>query len=186
MAGTDPHVTPGEERPEVRHERSDVNVRAILWFAGGLTVAAVVIHIGLWALFAVFAKSARGTDVDRRPLAIGELQRPPEPRLQALPWERGTDWAPPRVDLGELRAAEDRRLHSYGWVDRRAGTVHIPVERAIELLAARGLPSRPDVPGSGAGQSITVPAPTDAASGQDSRAIQTPRGNSAPGGSEPR
>ncbi len=54
-------------------------------------------------------------------------QIPPEPRLQA----------DPLGDLRALRAEEDALLHGYGWADRQAGTVRIPIERAIELLAER-------------------------------------------------
>jgi len=32
------------------------------------------------------------------------------------------------------RAQERQRLDSYGWVDRGQGLVHIPVERAVELV----------------------------------------------------
>ncbi len=34
-------------------------------------------------------------------------------------------------------------MHSYGWVDQPAGVVRIPIDRAMELLAQRGLPTRP-------------------------------------------
>ena len=32
-------------------------------------------------------------------------------------------------------AAKRERLGSFGWVDRDAGTVHMPIERAMELVA---------------------------------------------------
>ena len=35
----------------------------------------------------------------------------------------------------ELRVQQARRLSTYGWVDRDAGIVRIPIERAIELRA---------------------------------------------------
>ena len=31
-------------------------------------------------------------------------------------------------------------LHHYRWVDRRNGIVSIPIDRAIQLLAQRGVP----------------------------------------------
>lgn len=33
----------------------------------------------------------------------------------------------------ELRAEQNKRLGEYGWVDRSAGVVRIPIERAMEL-----------------------------------------------------
>ncbi|WNG62342.1 hypothetical protein F0U59_52340 [Archangium gephyra] len=32
------------------------------------------------------------------------------------------------------KAEQRKRLHGYGWVDRDAGVVHIPIERAIERV----------------------------------------------------
>jgi hypothetical protein len=66
-------------------------------------------------------------------------QLPPEPRLQISPQQ----------DMRQMRAAEMAALHSYGWVDRQAGIVRIPIERAIELLAERGLPARREGQGMG-------------------------------------
>ena len=50
---------------------------------------------------------------------------PPEPRLQIAP----------SVDLKSMRAADDARLHGDGWLDRSAGVLHIPIERAMELTS---------------------------------------------------
>lgn len=52
---------------------------------------------------------------------------PPAPRLQVNP-DR---------DIEQLREAERERLTTYGWVDRTAGIAHIPVERAMLLVAER-------------------------------------------------
>ena len=38
------------DNPEVRHERSDVNIRGIVIFAIALVLTAVVVHIGLYGL----------------------------------------------------------------------------------------------------------------------------------------
>ena len=39
-------------------------------------------------------------------------------------------------DLQNLRAREDEQLHSYRYIDRERGKVRLPIERAMELLAA--------------------------------------------------
>lgn len=36
-----------------------------------------------------------------------------------------------------LRARQGARLESYGWVDRNAGVIHVPIERAMEQVLAR-------------------------------------------------
>jgi hypothetical protein len=45
-------------------------------------------------------------------------------------------------DLARARAAEAEHLSSYGWIDRPTGVVHVPIERAMELLLERGLSVR--------------------------------------------
>jgi len=44
------------------------------------------------------------------------------------------------VDLIALRTREEEGLNSYGWIDQTAGVVRIPIERAMDLIVARGLP----------------------------------------------
>ncbi len=34
----------------------------------------------------------------------------------------------------KLKFDEQQRLNSYGWVDRKAGLIHIPIARAIDLI----------------------------------------------------
>jgi hypothetical protein len=60
----------------------------------------------------------------------------PEPQLQKTEI----------LDLKALHAEEDKLLNGYAWVDPKQGIVRIPVDRAIEVLAKRGLPSRSEVP----------------------------------------
>ncbi len=42
--------------------------------------------------------------------------------------------------LHQLRVSEKDTLSTYGWVDRKAGVVRIPIERAFELVEKRGVP----------------------------------------------
>lgn len=48
----------------------------------------------------------------------------------------------PDMGLPELLAAEDSVLTSYGWVHPDSGIVRIPIDRAISILAEKGLPVR--------------------------------------------
>ena len=61
---------------------------------------------------------------------------PPEPRLQVAPAE----------DLHSYLQAQREALNGYGWVNKEAGVVRIPIDRAMELLLARGLPTRAESP----------------------------------------
>jgi hypothetical protein len=58
---------------------------------------------------------------------------PTEPRLQLSS----------RADMALYRSQQVAELNTYAWVNKDAGIVRIPVDRAIDVIAARGLPSRP-------------------------------------------
>jgi hypothetical protein len=125
------------QNPDVVHEESDVNIRAIFGFAGGLIVTAVVIHLVIYVMFAYFERREAVKTVAEYPLAASQRDRqPPEPRLQTNP----------REDLADLRAKEDQQLTAYGWVDKNAGIVRIPIDTAMRLTLERGLPARTEKP----------------------------------------
>ena len=44
--------------------------------------------------------------------------------------------------LRQLHAREAEMLQGYAWVDRNAGAVRIPIERAMDLVVEKGLPTR--------------------------------------------
>jgi hypothetical protein len=50
----------------------------------------------------------------------------------------------PAADLAAHRASEQSQLMSYGWVDRRQGVVHIPVDQAMRDIAAAGIKDWPE------------------------------------------
>jgi hypothetical protein len=66
------------------------------------------------------------------PLANTLPDQPPEPRLQTRP----------AADIEKMRITERQILESYAWIDEKGGIVRIPVERAMDLIAQRGLPVR--------------------------------------------
>jgi hypothetical protein len=126
-----PHAA--NENPEVHHETTDVNFRAILAFGAGMIVVAVGIYFLVWLLFGYFTSREAKRVPPEYPLAASQGERlPPEPRLQTTP----------RADMRDLRASEDAVLDSYGWVDKNAGIVRIPIDEAIRLTLQRGLPTR--------------------------------------------
>jgi hypothetical protein len=126
-----------DHNPTTAHEESDVNIRAIFGFGLGLLAVAVVIHALMWLLFIYFDARDEASTAPRHPLAAAENALPPEPRLQIRP----------RQDLIDLRTQEAEALESYGWVDRNAGVVRIPIDEAMRLTLQRGLPARPSAGG---------------------------------------
>ena len=121
------------ENPEVVHEESDVNVRAVFGFGGGLVVLAIVVHLFLWWLLGAYNRQAERSQTQTYPLAAGQQEQlPPAPRLQDNP----------QRDMRDLRAKQEALLKGYAWVDRDAGIARIPVEEAMRLIVQRGLPTK--------------------------------------------
>src|SRR5581483_8080886 len=118
------------------HEVKDVNYIAVTKFGIGLTLTIVVVVFVLWGLFDYF-KSSEEKLYGAGPRVTSTIQNankePPQPRLQQSP----------PIDLREMRAAEDQLLQHYSWADRDKGVVRIPIDRAMDLLVQRGLPTRP-------------------------------------------
>jgi hypothetical protein len=72
-------------------------------------------------------------DTNTRIVSPDEIKKFPEPRL-----ERNE-----RIEINDFRLKEEQTLNSYGWVDEKSGVVRIPIDRAMQLLAQRGLPTTP-------------------------------------------
>ncbi len=110
-----------------RYETRDANVRAVTIFVIVLFVTiigALGMSWGVLQYFTTRQKPATPFWSDRT--------LPPAPRLQVSP----------RADLQHYRANENEALSSYGWIDRKAGIVRIPIDQAMDLLVRRGLPVR--------------------------------------------
>jgi hypothetical protein len=117
------------------HETRDVNLKFFASVMVGLFLLLFVgMSVSLWYLN-VLRESARGQDTPPPPLAATLPAEPPEPRLQPAPG----------VDLQRIRAEEEKVLENYEWVDAKSGIARIPIERAMELTAQRGLPVRSEV-----------------------------------------
>ena len=141
------HASPDDQYAETPHgagyEHTDANSGIIAKFLVWLVVAAVIIHLGLALLFNLFAQQRIERTDPRYPLAATpgerrsldkEVERFPEPRLERFP----------RENIMNFRLGEESTLQTYGWVDKDAGIVHIPIHDAMRLMLERKmLQSRP-------------------------------------------
>ncbi len=153
------HATPDDQYRDTPagagYEHTDANSWIIAKFILWLTVAAVIIHFGLALMFNLLVEQRVERVDPRYPLAVDEGPRmPPEPRLQRFP----------REDIMHFRRGEETVLQNYGWVDKNAGTVHIPIHDAMRLMLERkALPSRPQDPAQAPASSLI---PSDASAGR--------------------
>ena len=113
------------------HELSDLNPKKILWFGAGLALVIATVALVTYGLFHYFYRSETRSRPAPSPLSYG-VEPPPEPRLLTKPG----------ADLAAMRAEEDQILSGYGWIDRDRDIVRVPIDRAITLLAQKGLPTR--------------------------------------------
>jgi hypothetical protein len=126
--------TPHEHNAHgLAHERKDFDLRVVVGTAVVTVIVAIVVHVGLRYFQVGYNRQAERHDPLQPPAAAlhGE---PPGPALRPAPIR----------DLSEFRRAQQGRLEGYAWVDEEHERVRIPITRAMELLAERGLPATPD------------------------------------------
>jgi len=146
-------------------EREDLGGRPVYGFMISLAVAGVVIYYVLWGVFRFLDAYERKQHATKSPL----VQSEPDTRI--VPPGRINEFPQPRLETDELGEINEFRLHdeqilnSYGWVDQNAGVMHIPIDRAMQLVADRGLPTNPKA---GTTPTSTVQMVNQAAASSDS------------------
>jgi len=127
----------------VGHETTDAEIAPLVRFAVFLAATVIVSALVVIGLYKYLDDREQAEKAGRHPLAAGIVRPlPPPPRLQTYPFD----------DIKQLRKAENKVLDHYAWVDRNAGVVQIPIERAIDVLAEKGLPYRQAEPAGAVGQ----------------------------------
>lgn len=123
----------GQHGVETGRFDREISVKMILWSGAALVITALVVHFLIWGLLRGFDKLDDRGDVPLTPIeaATPQPQDFPLPRLQTLPEQ----------DLRLIREEEDRLIGRAGWVDRQQGTVRVPIDVAIDVIAARGVDS---------------------------------------------
>ncbi|MGA7887766.1 MAG: hypothetical protein WCA44_18675 [Acidobacteriaceae bacterium] len=158
--GKDPNLDPkqhlSDESVREGYELTDASTGGIVVFLIGLAVSVgiffavcyvfgTVINGGLnkadgptskWkAPFQVAPTKALRSNPDLEQEQLSKLTKQyPFPQLQL---DDGN------TDLAALHDREDLLLNYYSWVDESKGTVRIPIERAMQLIAQQGLPVAP-------------------------------------------
>jgi hypothetical protein len=122
------------------HEGSDVRVGGIIKFALGLVAMGLVIHVVLGLVMQRYSGREARAQAQRPPFFAVDVV-PPAPRLQGNPG----------VDLIRFKEQELDRLNHYGWIDKETGIARIPIDRAMDILAQKGLPEPAGPPESDTG-----------------------------------
>jgi hypothetical protein len=117
--------------PAPEQERDEVSILiTVLLIAGTL---AVVVGSVFWAFGLFKGESPRPADVGVWLHAAAPTFGPDRiegVRQTQIDEDRGEAW----------KRSQEEMLERYGWESREAGTVHIPIERAMELVLAGRVP----------------------------------------------
>jgi hypothetical protein len=134
-----------EMNPELEFEHQDWNPKRVYTFLATLAIAGILVHFALWGFYRYldYYNAAHQpppnplveSPTETREVSPQAAQKFPEPRLEKNE----------RLEINDFRLKEEQTLNTYGWVDQKAGIVHIPIERAMQLIAERGLPTTPRV-----------------------------------------
>jgi Na+-transporting methylmalonyl-CoA/oxaloacetate decarboxylase gamma subunit len=149
----------GPKREEIDtsagYEQSDVRVTGIVVFLASLAIFVAVCGVvtyGMGKLINTHMSKEDGPDnkwtasVNIRQL--GNLAN--NPAMQQKVAQLTQQFPTPRLqeddgnqDIADLHQREDLLLNNYSWANQAKGQVRIPIERAMELIAQRGLPVAP-------------------------------------------
>jgi hypothetical protein len=98
-------------------------------------ISAAILFGGIAISAGLIAGMLSAFDHDRRPPAATALEKlpiaPPLPRLEI----------DGRADRAAVEGNAERKLEGYAWIDR--STARIPIERAMQIMAAHGWPDQP-------------------------------------------
>ena len=109
---------PLEQEPEHFHGPRIVLIGVIVLIIFGLAVA--------WSTRIMLSRT-RDNEPTGKPTVPQELGKTEIGLVDQVPFEQSHD--APRLKAGKLE-----QLKTYGWIDKSKGTVHLPIERAYELV----------------------------------------------------
>ena len=148
---------PKEIDASAGYEQSDVRVTGIVVFLTSLFIfvgVCGVVTYGMGKLINAHLDKEDGPNSKWTKTAeIRQLgNMPSSPAMQNKIAEITKSFPTPRVqtddgnqDVADLHAREDLLLENYTWVDQSQGKVRIPIERAMQIIAQKGLPVAPAV-----------------------------------------
>lgn len=121
---------------DVHFEHTDIDIRHTFITGVSVLVGMWIVIVLLYFLFSWLAHERAISSPPPLPMAAHGNPLPPYPRLQPAPHK----------DLEALRGRDNWELSHYYWVDKAKGTVAIPIDRAMDILAARGIPPQKQPP----------------------------------------
>jgi hypothetical protein len=113
------------------YETMEINIWPVVVSTAAIVVLSLLAFVAMWAMF-------HGLEQAK----IYLTEAPPPMAANQKPYNGPLIQVVPPAELSLVRAATQKILTGYGWVDKDAGVVHIPVVRAMDLALERGFPVR--------------------------------------------
>ena len=145
---SDEHLNHGHSGHGVEYEHEDLSTGGVFGFFVGLAITGVIIYFIITGMYTFLDKHEQSEMTASSPLVksedsemIGARRIPND-----YPEKRFKDNGAPLLEVDErgqfykFVMDQEKELHSYAWVDEKGGVARIPIDRAMELIAQRGLP----------------------------------------------
>jgi hypothetical protein len=135
----------------VEFEHEDLSTRGVFGFMIGLVVSGVIIYFIITGMYTFLDKYEQSQMTSSSPLVKAQDSAMVGARRVTKDYveKKFTDNGAPLLEVderGQLSTFvldQEKQLHSYGWVDEKAGVAHIPIDQAMDMIAKRGLPVCP-------------------------------------------
>lgn len=126
------NIPPGYDGRFGERFDDEIAVKEVIKVAVGILATSIVALVICLAMLRYMERSA-----------VENLSKPPSPIAAAN--ERHVPSGPllqvsPEAELLQLREEMSTRLNSYGWTDEGRALIHIPITKAIELVAGGAMP----------------------------------------------
>jgi hypothetical protein len=162
-------TNPANSTSNTGYEHQDISAAGVLYFLLGLAVAGLLVFFIVDGLYHFLDKRSAAEQAPVNPLVTNAptdtRHIPPEYKTDSdsTDYEKYLEKNFPapqletdeRIQLNKVRLREENTLSTYDWIDKNAGTVRIPIDRAMDLIAQRGLPVRQQASSAAAPASAT-------------------------------
>lgn len=116
---------------EKGYETYALRIGPVLIATGAILGVAILSFISMWVMLLGMEKAS-----------IYLAEDPPPMVVQQKSYDGLLIQSNPPSELAVVRSESQSTLSSYGWVDKDAGVVHLPIEAAKSLALKRGFPVR--------------------------------------------
>ena len=134
---------------EVRFERRDLSPKVILGSLFALAVFVAVVYFIVLVTYKFGNWYETNHQTAQNPMAEPASEDTRDINPATVTARIDKNFSQPRletnerIEINDFRLQEEQKLDTYGWVDQQGGAIRIPIDRAMDLIAQRGLNTTP-------------------------------------------